>query len=74
MDCHNEAVTLLSEKVKEFYSQKNPFRIYHESTNATKRAKRSPDSSIDISGLDKVLGVQDAARDRLDAAMLLLIQ
>lgn len=58
MDGHNEAVTLLSEKVKEFYNQKKPFRIYHGSTNTTRRTKRPPDSSIDISGLNKVLSIR----------------
>lgn len=55
MDRRNEAVTLLPKKVKEICNQGNCFPIYRGSTNTTRRAKRSPDSSIDISGLDKVL-------------------
>lgn len=58
MDSHNAAVVKISEKIKEFYAQKRPFRIYHGSTNTTRKATRSPSSSIDISGLNKVLRVR----------------
>lgn len=58
MYCHNEGVTLLFYKVKEFRNQRKPLQIYHVSINTTTRAKRSPDSSVDISSLDKALCVR----------------
>ncbi|KAG8170234.1 hypothetical protein KVR01_000979 [Diaporthe batatas] len=56
-DRHDVAVTKISEKVKGFYNQQKPFRIYHGSTNTTRNATRSLSCSIDISGLNKVLRV-----------------
>jgi FAD/FMN-containing dehydrogenase len=58
MESHNAAVKRISARVKEFHSQKKPFRIYHGSTNTTRRRSGpSPDTTIDISTLKNVLSV-----------------
>ncbi|KAK4209565.1 FAD-binding domain-containing protein [Rhypophila decipiens] len=65
MDHHNEAVTKIAKRVKEFHAQGKPFRIYHGSTNTTRRATRSPDLAIDISGLKSVLSVRKETKTAL---------
>jgi Delta24-sterol reductase len=57
MDCHNTAVKKISERVKEFYDQKKAFRIYHGSTNTTRRSTRPPNTTVDLSSMKNVLSV-----------------
>lgn len=58
MNRHNAAVRKIARQVEEFYDQSRQFRIYHGSTNTTRKATRSSTSSIDIVGLNRVLDVR----------------
>lgn len=58
MEQHNEAVALLATDVRKFYDRKEPFRVYHGSTNSTwLTAARQRDKIVDTSGLNHVLHV-----------------
>lgn len=52
---HDNAVAIISADVRQFYEQREPFRIYHGSTNSTRPA--SHDRRIDTSGLTNILNV-----------------
>jgi delta24-sterol reductase len=80
MEQHNDAVRAISRRVREFYAVRQPYRIYHGSTNTTRTSNRRPDNTVDVSSLGHVLDV-DVARqtalvepnvpmDRLVAATL----
>ncbi|RYP10438.1 hypothetical protein DL764_000621 [Monosporascus ibericus] len=57
MDAHNAAVATISERVREFYTRKEPFRVYHGSTNSTRTSARNRDNTVDTSNLNHVLRV-----------------
>lgn len=57
MESHNEAVALISCRLKSFYARKEPHRIYHGSTNSTKPARIDRDRLIDTSGLIHILKI-----------------
>jgi FAD/FMN-containing dehydrogenase len=57
MDYHNAAVKKISERVKQFYDQKKAFRIYHGSTNTTRRSTRSRSTTVDLSKMNNILSV-----------------
>ncbi|XRM40830.1 hypothetical protein ABZX51_004138 [Aspergillus tubingensis] len=57
MDTHNERVHQVSQKVKAFYETKQPFSIYHGSTNSTRASNKTKHNTVDISHLNKVPAV-----------------
>ena len=57
MDEHHAAVNAIASKVKEFYDQKKPFRIYHGSTNSTRQLSFEKNNIIDTSHLTAVLRI-----------------
>lgn len=57
MDHHDAAIEKISSTVKAFHEQKQPFRIYHGSTNTTRRSTRSVDTVVDLSELNRVLAI-----------------
>jgi Delta24-sterol reductase len=59
---HKQLVAGIAEKVRSFYEQKEPFRIYHGSTNSTRVQSFDRDKMIDASGLNRVLQVNTAAQ------------
>ncbi|KAI9149515.1 Delta(24)-sterol reductase [Paramyrothecium foliicola] len=65
MEAHNAAVSAIGARVKQFYDRKKPFRIYHGSTNSTRRSQRNADNTIDTSGLNHVLSVDTATKTAL---------
>jgi Delta24-sterol reductase len=52
---HKEDVEAVSTVIKDFYSRKVPFRIYHGSTNSTRGTSFDQDTMIDISDLKNVV-------------------
>jgi len=64
MSSHDEEVARISAAVTAFYDAKQPFRIFHGSTNSTRPAHNS--STVDISGLSIILGID---RGRLAATV-----
>ncbi|KAF7192508.1 Delta(24)-sterol reductase [Pseudocercospora fuligena] len=55
---HQRAVANIAAKVRTFYDNKTAFRIYHGSTNSTRKSSRNHENIIDISHLNHVLGVK----------------
>jgi delta24-sterol reductase len=54
---HDAKVARIAEWVAEFYKSKTPFRVFHGSTNSTRVLQFRKDQLVDISDLDRVLGV-----------------
>ncbi|EEP79956.1 predicted protein [Uncinocarpus reesii 1704] len=65
MDQHNAAVSAISSTVRNLYSRKLPFRIYHGSTNSTRSQSFQHDQIVDISALTHVLTIDPAAKTAL---------
>ncbi|KAI1641660.1 FAD-binding domain-containing protein [Daldinia loculata] len=65
MDAHNDAVASISKRLQEFYAQRQPFRVYHGSTNSTRTSEKNSDNTVDTSKLDHVLGVDNATKTAL---------
>ncbi|MCJ1312922.1 hypothetical protein MMC25_006598 [Agyrium rufum] len=57
MEQHEQAVSKIIESVKAFYARKEPFRIYHGSTNSTRLTTFDPKKIVDTSSLSHVLCV-----------------
>jgi delta24-sterol reductase len=57
MDKHEEAVATIASSVREFYRRGEKFRIYHGSTNSTRRLKWKRSEVVDTSGLTHVIKV-----------------
>ncbi|TLS30866.1 hypothetical protein PpBr36_03320 [Pyricularia pennisetigena] len=62
MEAHNAAVAAISARVKHFSETRQPFRIYHGSTNSTRRSDKRADNTVDTSGLDHVLSIDRERR------------
>ena len=62
MEAHNESVAIISERVREFYAKKEPFRVYHGSTNSTRASARDRDNTVDTSNLADVLHIDRATQ------------
>jgi len=54
---HKNAVKIIQTQVRDYYSRKVPFRVYHGSTNATRVMSFKRSEMVDVSNLDKVLHV-----------------
>lgn len=65
MEAHNAAVTAISQRVKKFHARKEPFRLYHGSTNSTRQSHRRADNTIDTSKLNHVLRVDTTSKTAL---------
>ncbi|KAI0844859.1 FAD-binding domain-containing protein [Daldinia vernicosa] len=65
MDAHHRAVASISKRLQEFYVQRQPFRVYHGSTNSTRTSEKNTDNTVDTSKLDHVLGVDKATKTAL---------
>ncbi|KAH8601667.1 hypothetical protein B0O99DRAFT_607121 [Bisporella sp. PMI_857] len=65
MDVHNEVVHRISKQIRGFYDRKEPFRIYHGSTNSTRRSQYRRDQMIDTSILNHVIEVDHQAKTAL---------
>lgn len=57
MEQHTERVAAIAARVRHFYDRKEPFRMYHGSTNSTRQLARQRDNTVDTSGLIHVLEV-----------------
>ena len=57
MEAHNAIVAKVSERVKYFHDNKQPFRIYHGSTNSTRQSHRNAANIVDTSKLNKILKI-----------------
>ncbi|KAI1489095.1 hypothetical protein F5X96DRAFT_29373 [Biscogniauxia mediterranea] len=57
MEEHDAAVSAIAERLKHFYARREPFRVYHGSTNSTRAVHKDRDKIVDTSRLNHVLGV-----------------
>ena len=57
MEAHQAAVEAIAARTRQFYKTRTPFRIYHGSTNSTRRSQRRADNTVDTSKLNRVLQV-----------------
>lgn len=64
MERHRALVQNISKTVQAFYAAKEPYRIFHGSTNST-RPQAARSRVVDISGLRHVLSVDAASRTAL---------
>ncbi|KAB8277494.1 hypothetical protein BDV30DRAFT_251649 [Aspergillus minisclerotigenes] len=55
MEVHNAIVQRISTRVKQFYNDKTPFRIYHGSTNSTRASTKLRSNTVDTGSLNRVL-------------------
>jgi hypothetical protein len=55
MDADDSAVASMAASVRAFYASKMPFRIYHGSTNSTRKSQYERSHIVDTSGLAKGL-------------------
>ncbi|KAK9364898.1 hypothetical protein V1509DRAFT_643224 [Lipomyces kononenkoae] len=62
MDQHDAAVSLLASQVKQFYERQKPFRIYHGSTNSTRKSQYFVDNLVDTSGLENILSIDTSKK------------
>jgi Delta24-sterol reductase len=62
MEQHKEAVTVIASTVLNFYDRKEPFRIFHGSTNSTRPLTLQRNSMVDTSSLNHVLKVDIKAK------------
>jgi delta24-sterol reductase len=65
MEAHHEAVAAIAANVKQFYNRKEPYRIYHGSTNSTRQSKLRRNQMVDTSGLNHVIQVNPEAKTML---------
>lgn len=65
MERHNRTVAAIAADVRRFYDIKEPFRIFHGSTNSTRSSLFRRDKMVDTSGLQHVLKVDRDKRTAL---------
>ncbi|GAW22757.1 hypothetical protein ANO14919_123000 [Xylariales sp. No.14919] len=62
---HDQAVSAISKRLREFYARREAFRVYHGSTNSTRAIYKDGDKVIDTSNLNRVLAVDVANKTAL---------
>ncbi|KAL1897935.1 hypothetical protein Sste5346_003787 [Sporothrix stenoceras] len=67
MDAHKKAVATIASTVRQFFARREPYRIFHGSTNSTRprTAATGHARSVDISALGNVLSVNKKTRTAL---------
>ncbi|KAI1393368.1 FAD-binding domain-containing protein [Hypoxylon trugodes] len=65
MEAHHNAVSSISERLRQFYAQRQPFRVYHGSTNSTRTSEKNRDNTVDTSGLNRVLSIDNVKKTAL---------
>lgn len=58
---HQEAVKTIAEKVRSFFDVRQPFKVYHGSTNSTRIQDWRADRVVDVSSLNRVLSIDAEA-------------
>lgn len=62
MNRHDDAMAAISHQIRQFHRRKEPFRIYHGSTNSTRESRYRRDRVVDTSSLCHVLKVDPEKR------------
>ncbi|KAL8783191.1 MAG: hypothetical protein Q9213_004820 [Squamulea squamosa] len=62
MQSHKHVVQEIAASVQHYFKRREPFRIYHGSTNSTRQTTHWRENTVDISPLSRVLKVDTNAR------------
>lgn len=65
MDAHSKAVTVIAANVRDFCDRKEPFRIYHGSTNSTRKSQRRRGQMVDTSAMSHILKIDTERKTAL---------
>ena len=65
MQNHRDLVGKIAARVQFYFKRREPFRIYHGSTNSTRQTTHRRENMIDISPLSRVLKIDSNARTAL---------
>ncbi|KAI9776335.1 MAG: hypothetical protein M1839_000415 [Geoglossum umbratile] len=65
MQSHKHAVAEIAASVQHYCRRREPFRIYHGSTNSTRQTVCRRENTVDISALSRVLKIDAKARTAL---------
>ncbi|KAI9792178.1 MAG: hypothetical protein M1816_002718 [Peltula sp. TS41687] len=65
MQDHKDAVEKIAASVRQYFQRREPFRIFHGSTNSTRQTPHRRENTVDISALSRVLQVDVDARTAL---------
>lgn len=65
MDYHNVVVARIAFQAQRLYERKQPFKIYHGSTNSTRKTAVARDAIVDTSSLSQVLDINTMTRTAL---------
>ena len=65
MEEHDNAVNKIAFQITRLHEQKKGFKIYHGSTNSTRKTVVTRDSVVDTSALSRVLSVNQSAKTAL---------
>ena len=65
MQSHRIAVEKIAASVQYYFKRREPFRIYHGSTNSTRQTMHRRENMVDISALSRVLKIDVNARTAL---------
>lgn len=65
MQNHKNVVGKIAASVQHYFKRREPFRIYHGSTNSTRQKAHRPENMVDISPLSRVLKIDTNARTAL---------
>lgn len=65
MQAHDDAVRAVAAQVRHFFERKQPYRIYHGSTNSTRASQRRLDNTVNTRSLDHVLSVDVSKKTAL---------
>ncbi|KAK0742979.1 hypothetical protein B0T18DRAFT_414172 [Schizothecium vesticola] len=65
MEAHDIAVAAIAARTRQFYSSRTPYRVYHGSTNSTRRSVRRLDNTVDTSKLNNILDIDRAKKTAL---------
>jgi FAD/FMN-containing dehydrogenase len=62
MQNHKHAVEKIAASVQDYFRRREPFRIYHGSTNSTRQTVYRRGNMVDTSALSRVLKIDAKAR------------
>ncbi|MCJ1332358.1 hypothetical protein MMC10_009050 [Thelotrema lepadinum] len=65
MQSHEAAVEEIAARVQHCFRQREPFRIYHGSTNTTRQTDHQRQNTVDITSLSRILEVDAYAKSAL---------
>ena len=65
MQSHKDAVEKIAASVRHYFERREPFRIYHSSTNSTRQTPHHRQNTVDISALSQVLNIDTESKTAL---------